>query len=166
MRLHPYLNFPYHHKNVCWQLAWIRILIRSTHSIGLYILNLFLSEIVPSPLLNVICLLKKLGQLSCRMSHILIWLTTSSFCHLICSFILLVSCNLEARFTLHLFWREGQEYSHRGYALPTAVHQQSLLGMLGLVRGLRDWSSGSSPSAFHLVVSASGDDSCPYLLFH
>lgn len=41
--------------------------------------------------------LEKQGQLSCRMSHILIWLTTSSFCHLICSFILLIFCNLEVR---------------------------------------------------------------------
>lgn len=138
--LSSYLNSPYYHKKNLLTVG----LNQDPYKVHmLHWLNL-LSKIVPSPLLNVICLLKKLGQLSCRMSHILIWLATSSFCHLICSFILLISCNLEARFMLHLFWREGQGYSCWGYILPVVVHQQSLFGMLELVRGLRDWWSDDS----------------------
>lgn len=88
------------------------------------------------PIVHVICLLKKLGQFSSRMSCILIWLTPSSFCHFVYSFILLMSSNLEVRFTPH-FLEGDQGYSGWGHAVPVARHQESRSATQGLGSGLR-----------------------------
>lgn len=101
-----------------------------------YVVNPFLSMIVPPPILHVICLLKKLGLLSCRMSFILIWLVASLFCPLICSFILHVFCDLGVRFRFHLFWRECQGCASCGYA-PSCSDAE-----------MGGWAPGSTASSF------------------
>ena len=83
---------------------------------------------------------RKLGQLSCGLSHISIWLATSSFCLFKNSVILLIVCNLELRFWLHLFWWV-RGCSDWGPVHPLRLHQKVLSAMLSLEKAMAPHSS-------------------------
>lgn len=76
---------------------------------------------------------------------LLIWLITSSFCHLICSFIFHIFYNLEVRLRSQLFWREHQGDSGWGCVLPVALNREAQAVMLPLLHGPRTTSPISQP---------------------
>lgn len=96
---------------------------------------------------------RKLGQLSCGLSHSLIWLTTSSFCLFKNSIILLTVCNLELRFWLHLFWWVSG-CSDWGPVHPLGLCQKVLSAMLSLGSGLRGCHPGPSAAEIPLNLSS------------
>ena len=73
--------------------------------------------------------------MSCGLSHISIWLTTSSFCLFKNSVILLIVCNLELRFWVHLFWWV-RGCSDWGPVHPLGLHQKVLSAMLSLEKAM------------------------------